>query len=142
MEAEYCVENINDHNHPAMDYGTIPGATYCQPQVASVGLTEEKAKELGYDIKVGRFPFQASGKARAIGHSVGHVKVIFDAQYGELLGTHIVGHDATEMIAEGVLAQRLGANAGFIMKTSHAHPTLSESFMEAVANAEGEAIHI
>jgi len=142
LEAINCVENLSGHANPAINMSLIPKATYCQPQIASVGLSEEEAKAKGYTVQVGKFPFQASGKARAIGHTSGFVKVIVDAKYGELLGTHIVGHDATEMIAEATLAQRLESVPELILKTSHAHPTLSEAFMEAVASAKGEAIHI
>jgi len=141
-EGIHCVEHIKGINHPAIDYDNIPGCTYCQPQVASVGLTEAKAKEKGYEIKVGKFPFMASGKAFAIGEREGFVKMIFDAKYGEILGAHIIGSEATEMIAEVTLARSLEATGESIIKTIHAHPTLSESIMEAAANAYGEAIHI
>ena len=141
-EGIHCVENIKGIHTPPVDYGNIPGCTYCQPQVASVGLTEQKAKELGYDLKIGKFPFMASGKAFAVGEREGFVKLIFDAKYGELLGGHIIGSEATELIAEVVLARALEATGESIVKTVHAHPTLSESIMEAAANAFGEAIHI
>jgi len=141
-EGIHCVEKIKGIHHPAIDYDNIPGCTYCQPQVASVGLTEAKAKEKGYEIKVGKFPFMASGKAFAIGEREGFVKMIFDAKYGEILGAHIIGSEATEMIAEVTLARSLEATGESIIKTIHAHPTLSESVMEAAANAYGEAIHI
>ena len=141
-EGIHCVENIKGIHTPPVDYGNIPGCTYCQPQVASVGLTEQKAKELRYDLKIGKFPFMASGKAFAVGEREGFVKLIFDAKYGELLGGHIVGSEATELIAEVVLARALEATGESIVKTVHAHPTLSESIMEAAANAFGEAIHI
>lgn len=141
-EAIHCVEHIKGiKNHP-IDYENIPGCTYCQPQVASVGLTEQKCKELGIQYKVGKFPFMASGKAFAIGEREGFVKLIFDEKYGELLGAHIIGSEATEMIAELVLARSHGATAHSILKTIHAHPTLSESIMEAAANSLNEAIHI
>lgn len=141
-EAIHCVETIKGiKNHP-IDYENIPGCTYCQPQVASVGLTEQKCKESGIKYKVGKFPFMASGKAFAIGERDGFVKLIFDEKYGELLGAHIIGSEATEMIAELVLARTHGATAHSIIKTIHAHPTLSESVMEAAANALGEAVHI
>jgi len=141
-EAIHCVEMIKGiKNHP-IDYENIPGCTYCQPQVASVGLTEQKCKESGIKYKVGKFPFMASGKAFAIGERDGFVKLIFDEKYGELLGAHIIGSEATEMIAELVLARTHGATAHSIIKTIHAHPTLSESVMEAAANALGEAVHI
>jgi len=141
-EGIHCVERIKGIVHPPVDYENIPGCTYCQPQVASVGLTEAKAKEKGYEIKVGKFPFMASGKAFAIGEREGFVKMIFDAKYGEILGAHIIGSEATEMIAEVTLARSLGATGESIIKTIHAHPTLSESIMEAAAQAYGEAIHI
>ena len=141
-EGIHCVERIKGIVHPQVDYENIPGCTYCQPQVASVGLTEAKAKEKGYEIKVGKFPFMASGKAFAIGEREGFVKLIFDAKYGEILGAHIIGSEATEMIAEVTLARSLEATGESLIKTVHAHPTLSESIMEAAANAYGEAIHI
>jgi dihydrolipoamide dehydrogenase len=141
-EGIHCVENIKGIQNPPVDYNNIPGCTYCQPQVASVGLTEQKAKELGYDLKIGKFPFMASGKAFAVGEREGFVKLIFDAKYGELLGGHIIGSEATELIAEVSLARALEATGESIIKTVHAHPTLSESIMEAAANAYGEAIHI
>lgn len=141
-EGIHCVEHIKGIHNPAIDYENIPGCTYCQPQVASVGLTETKAKEKGFEIKVGKFPFMASGKAFAIGEREGFVKMIFDAKYGEILGAHIIGSEATEMIAEVTLARSLEATGESIIKTIHAHPTLSESIMEAAAQAYGEAIHI
>jgi len=141
-EGIHCVERIKGIVHPPVDYENIPGCTYCQPQVASVGLTEAKAKEKGYEIKVGKFPFMASGKAFAIGEREGFVKIIFDAKYGEILGAHIIGSEATEMIAEVTLARSLEATGESLIKTVHAHPTLSEAIMEAAANAYGEAIHI
>jgi dihydrolipoamide dehydrogenase len=141
-EGIHCVEKIKGIKNPAVDYDNIPGCTFCQPQVASVGLTEQKAKEKGYEIKVGKFPFMASGKAFAIGEREGFVKIIFDAKYGEILGAHIIGSEATEMIAEITLARSLEATGESLIKTVHAHPTLSESIMEAAANAYGEAIHI
>lgn len=128
-------------SHP-VDYDNIPGCTYCQPQVASVGLTERAAKEKGMQIKIGKFPFSASGKARAIGHTDGFVKLIFDAKYGELLGAHIIGAEATEMLEELALARSHGATSESILKTIHPHPTLSEAVMEAASVALGEAIHI
>lgn len=137
-----CVEAIAGKNPAAVDYENIPGCTYCQPQVASIGLTEDKVIEKGYELKIGRFPFAASGKARAIGETDGLVKLIFDAKYGELLGAHILGSDATEMIAELGVAKTLGTTAHELIKTVHAHPTLSEAVMEAAANAYDEAIHI
>jgi dihydrolipoamide dehydrogenase len=137
-----CVESIAGKNPPAIDYDTIPGCTYCQPQVASVGLTEEKAHERGYELKIGKFPFRPLGKAMAIGESEGMVKLIFDAKYGELLGAHILGSEATELIAELVLAKTLESTGHEIIKTIHAHPTLGEAVMEAAGVAYGEAINI
>jgi len=125
-----------------VDYDNIPGCTYCQPQVASIGLTEQKAREKGHELKIGKFPFSASGKGRAIGETEGLVKLIFDAKYGELLGAHILGSEATEMIAELGIAKNLEATYEEILKTVHAHPTLSEAVMEAAASAAGEAINI
>ncbi|HEU0007979.1 MAG TPA: dihydrolipoyl dehydrogenase [Terriglobia bacterium] len=125
-----------------VDYDNIPGCTYCQPQVASIGLTEQKAREKGHELKIGKFPFSASGKGRAIGETEGLVKLIFDAKYGELLGAHILGSEATEMIAELGIAKNLEATCEEILKTVHAHPTLSEAVMEAAASAAGEAINI
>ena len=141
-EGIHCVEAIKGQKNKPIDYQNIPGCTYCQPQVASVGLTEEKAKEQGYDIKVGKFPFVASGKAFATGEREGFVKLIFDSKYDELLGAHIIGSEATELIAEVVIARELEATGETIIKTVHAHPTLSESIMEASAQAYGEAINI
>ncbi len=141
-EGIHCVERIKGLEVPDIDYNNIPGCTYCQPQVASIGLTEAKAKEAGYEIKVGKFPFMASGKAFAVGEREGFVKLIFDAKYGEILGAHIIGPEATELIAEIGLAKSLEATGESIFKTVHAHPTLSESLMEAAAAAYGEAIHI
>lgn len=141
-EGIHCIETIHGLNHPAIDYNSIPGCTYCQPQVASIGLTEAKAKEKGYDVKVGKFPYSASGKAGAIGEKEGFVKIIFDAKYGEILGAHIIGAEATEMIAEIGLAKSLEATYETILGTVHAHPTLSEMVMEAAGQAYGEAIHI
>ncbi len=141
-EGIVCVEAIAGKNPQPVNYDNIPGCTYCQPQVGSIGLTEEKALASGYQIKVGRFPFTASGKARAIGETDGLVKLIFDAKYGELLGAHILGSEATEMIAELGVAKSLEATASGIFNTVHAHPTLSEAVMEAAENAYGHSIHI
>lgn len=141
-EGIVCVEKIAGKETHPIDYKSIPGCTYCQPQVASIGLTEQKAKELGYEIKVGKFPYMANGKARAIQERDGFVKVIFDAKYGELLGAHILGYDATELLAEFSIAKTLGATYKEIGYTIHAHPTLSEMIMEASLNAYGEAVHI
>lgn len=137
-----AAEHIAGHNVQGIDYNNIPGCTYCIPQVASVGLTEAKAKELGYELKIGKFPFAASGKATAIGDNSGFVKVILDAKYGEVLGVHMIGPDVTELIAEAGLARSIGATGKSIIKTIHAHPTLSEAFMEAMASAYGEAVNI
>ncbi len=141
-EGVVAAEHIAGHPTPGMDYTNIPGCTYCQPQVASVGLTERKAKELGHELKIGKFPFTASGKANGTGETAGFVKLIFDKKYGELLGAHIIGSEATEMIAELGLARTLEADAQSIFRTIHAHPTLSEAVMEAAADAEGEALNI
>jgi dihydrolipoamide dehydrogenase len=141
-EGIHCVEAIAGLNPHPIDYSTIPGCTYCQPQIASVGLTEEKAKAEGYELKIGRFPFRPLGKAVAIGETEGMVKLIFDAKYGELLGAHIMGSEATEMIHELVVAKKLESTGKDIFHTIHAHPTLSEAVMEAAAAAYGEAINI
>ena len=137
-----CIENIKGIKTPPIDYSAVPGCTYTQPQIASIGLTEAKALEEGYKIKVGKFPFSASGKSAAIGERDGFVKIIFDEKYGEMLGAHIVGSEATEMIAELGLAKEMEADYKTIVNAIHAHPTLSESIMEAAANAYGESIHI
>ncbi len=141
-EGIHCVETIKGLNPHPVDYSSIPGCTYCQPQVASIGLTEKKARDAGYELKIGKFPFMASGKAFAAGERDGFVKIIFDAKYGELLGAHIIGNEATELIAEIGIAKSMEATYEAIVKTVHAHPTLSESIMEAAANAYGESIHI
>ena len=141
-EAIICVEKIAGLNPHQMDYNSIPGCTYCNPQVASIGMSEEKAIAGGYDVQIGRFPYSASGKARAIGEREGLVKLIFDKKYGELLGAHILGAEATELIAELGLAKSLESTPLEIFKTIHAHPTLSEMIMEAAGDALGEAIHI
>ncbi|SDE26806.1 dihydrolipoyl dehydrogenase [Riemerella columbipharyngis] len=137
-----CVEKIKGLSVEKMNYGNIPGCTYCLPEIASVGLTEKQAKEKGYEIKVGKFPFSASGKATANGDNDGFVKVIFDAKYGEWLGCHMIGNGVTEMIAEAVVARKLETTGHEILKAVHPHPTLSEAVMEAVAAAYGEVIHI
>lgn len=137
-----CVEKIKGMEVADIDYTNIPGVTFCQPQVASVGLTEKKAKEMGYDVKIGRFPFSASGKGRATGETAGLVKVIFDAKYDELIGAHICGNEASEMIAELTLGKSLESTHEQIIRTVHAHPTMAEATMEAVADAYGEAINI
>jgi len=141
-EGIIAVDHLRGANPHPLDYSSVPGCTYCQPQVASIGLTEEKAKEKGYELKVGKFPFRASGKARAIGETDGMVKLIFDAKYGELLGAHIMGSEATEMIAELGIAKALETTNYELQHTMHAHPTLSEAVMEAAGDAAGEAIHI
>jgi len=141
-EAIICVEKIAGHSPEPLDYNNIPGCTYCWPEVASVGLTEKQAKEKGLDIKVGKFPFSASGKASASGAKDGFVKVIFDSKYGEWLGCHMVGANVTEMIAEVVVARKLETTGHEIIKSVHPHPTMSEAIMEAAAAAYGEVIHL
>jgi dihydrolipoamide dehydrogenase len=141
-EGIICVEKIAGHHPEPLNYGNIPGCTYCSPEIASVGMTEKAAKEAGYDIKVGKFPFSASGKAQAGGASEGFVKVIFDAKYGEWLGAHFIGANVTEMIAEVVVARNLETTGHEIIKSIHPHPTMSEAVMEAVAMAYGEVIHL
>ncbi len=137
-----CVEKIKGMHVEAIDYNNIPGCTYCQPEIASVGYTEKKAKEAGYQIKVGKFPFSASGKAKAAGASDGFIKLIFDAKYGELLGAHMIGANVTEMVAETVALRKLETTGHEIIKTIHPHPTMSEAIMEAAAAAYGEVIHL
>ncbi|MBN1340429.1 MAG: dihydrolipoyl dehydrogenase [Bacteroidales bacterium] len=137
-----CVEKIAGLDPEPLDYGNIPACTYTSPEVASVGMTEKQAKEAGFEIKVGRFPFSASGKANASGNRDGFIKVIFDARYGEWLGAHMIGDNVTEMIAEAVAARKLETTGHEIIKTIHPHPTMSEAVMEAVAAAYGEVIHI
>ena len=141
-EGIVCVEKISGDSPDPIDYGNIPGCTYCSPEIASVGYTEEQAKEAGYEIKVGKFPFSASGKAKASGASDGFVKVIFDAKYGEWLGAHMIGANVTEMIAEVVAARKLETTGHEIIKTIHPHPTMSEAVMEAAAAAYDEVIHL
>ena len=141
-EGIICVENIAGLNPHALDYSNIPGCTYCTPEVASVGYTEKKAIEAGYDIKVGKFPFTASGKASASGAKDGFIKVIFDAKTNQWLGAHFIGENVTEMIAEVVVARTLKASGHDIIKSVHPHPTMSEAIMEAVAAAYGEVIHM
>jgi dihydrolipoamide dehydrogenase len=147
-EGIICVENIAysekkfNHIPEPLDYGNVPGCTYCVPEVASVGLTEKKARELGYDIKVGKFPLSASGKAAAAGHLEGFVKVIFDAKYGEWLGTHMIGYNVTELIAETVVARKLETTHHEVLNSIHPHPTISESIKDAIEVAYGEAIHL
>ena len=141
-EGILCVEKIAGMHVEPIDYGNIPGCTYCSPEIASVGMTEKQAKEKGYDIKVGKFPFSASGKAKASGNSDGFVKVIFDAKYGEWLGCHMIGAGVTDMIAEAVVARKLETTGHEILKAVHPHPTMSEAVMEAVAAAYDEVIHL
>jgi dihydrolipoamide dehydrogenase len=141
-EGILCVEKIAGLHVEPLDYGNIPGCTYCFPEVASVGLTEAQAKEKGFDIKVGKFPFSASGKAQAGGNSEGFVKVIFDAKYGEWLGCHMIGVGVTDMIAEVVLGRKLETTGHEVLKAVHPHPTMSEAVMEAVADAYNEVIHL
>jgi dihydrolipoamide dehydrogenase len=141
-EGIICVEKIAGHHPEPLNYGNIPGCTYCTPEIASVGLTEKQAKEKGYEIKVGKFPFSASGKASAAGAKEGFVKVIFDAKYGEWLGAHLIGANVTEMIAEVVVARKLETTGHEIIKAVHPHPTMSEAIMEAAAAAYGEVIHL
>lgn len=141
-EGILCVEKIAGHHVEPINYGNIPGCTYCTPEIASVGLTETQAKEQGYDIKVGKFPFSASGKASAGGNKEGFVKVIFDAKYGEWLGCHMIGTGVTDMIAEAVLGRKLETTGHEVLKAIHPHPTMSEAVMEAVADAYDEVIHL
>jgi dihydrolipoamide dehydrogenase len=141
-EGIICVEKIKDMKVEALDYGNIPGCTYSTPEIASVGMTEEQAKEAGYELKIGKFPFSASGKASAAGKKDGFVKVIYDAKYGEWLGCHMIGAGVTDMIAEAVVARKLETRGHEILKTVHPHPTMSEAVMEATADAYDEVIHI
>ena len=141
-EGILCVEKIAGLHVEALDYGNIPGCTYATPEIASVGMTEKQAKEKGYELKIGKFPFSASGKAKAAGTPDGFVKVIFDAKYGEWLGCHMIGAGVTDMIAEAVVARKLETTGHEILKAVHPHPTMSEAVMEAVADAYGEVIHL
>jgi dihydrolipoamide dehydrogenase len=147
-EAIICVEAIAQkegkfhHTPEALDYGNVPGCTYCSPEIASVGMTEKQAKEAGYELKVGKFPFAASGKASASGANEGFVKVIYDAKYGEWLGTHMIGANVTEMIAQTVTARKLETTYSEVLNSIHPHPTMSEAVMEATAQAYGEVIHL
>lgn len=141
-EGILCVEKIAGMHVQPLDYGNIPGCTYCSPEIASVGLTEKQAREKGLEIKVGKFPFSASGKAKASGNADGFVKVIFDAKYGEWLGCHMIGAGVTDMIAEAVVARKLETTGHEVLKAVHPHPTMSEAVMEAVADAYGEVIHL
>jgi dihydrolipoamide dehydrogenase len=137
-----CVEKIAGLHVEAIDYGNIPGCTYASPEIASVGMTEQQAKDAGFELKVGKFPFSASGKATTAGKTEGFVKVIFDAKYGEWLGCHMIGAGVTDMIAEAVLGRKLETTGHEVLKTIHPHPTMSEAVMEAVADAYGEVIHL
>ena len=137
-----CVEKLAGLHTEPVDYGNIPGCTYASPEIASVGLTEAKAREAGYELKIGKFPFSASGKAKAAGTPDGFVKVIFDAKYGEWLGCHMIGAGVTDMIAEAVLGRKLETTGHEVLKTIHPHPTMSEAVMEAVADAYDEVIHL
>ncbi len=141
-EGIICVEKIAGHHPEPLDYGNIPGCTYCSPEIASVGMTETAAKDAGYELKVGKFPFSASGKASAAGAKDGFVKLIFDAKYGELLGAHMIGANVTEMIAEIVAIRKLETTGHELIKTVHPHPTMSEAIMEAAAAAYDEVIHL
>ncbi|MDB5256293.1 MAG: dihydrolipoyl dehydrogenase [Chitinophagaceae bacterium] len=141
-EGIICVEKIAGLHVEPLNYGNIPGCTYCTPEIASVGLTEKQAKEKGVEVKIGKFPFTASGKASAAGAKEGFVKLIFDAKYGELLGAHMIGANVTEMIAEIVVARKLETTGHEMIKAVHPHPTMSEAIMEAAAAAYGEVIHI
>jgi dihydrolipoamide dehydrogenase len=141
-EGIICVEKIAGHHPEPLNYNNIPGCTYSSPEVASVGYTEKAAKEAGYELKIGKFPFSASGKASASGAKEGFVKLIFDAKYGEFLGAHMVGSNVTEMIAEAVVARKLETTGMEIIKSVHPHPTMSEAIMEAAAQAYGECIHL
>jgi len=141
-EGIVCVEKIAGLNPHPIDYSNIPGCTYTNPEVSSLGITEQKAKDAGYEVKVGKFPFSASGKASASGQKDGFVKLIFDAKYGELLGAHMIGGNVTEMIAELVVAKKLEITGHELIKSIHPHPTMSEAIMEAAAAAYGEVIHL
>ncbi len=141
-EGILCVEKISGHDVAPIDYGNIPGCTYCSPEISSVGLTEKQALDKGFDVKIGKFPFSASGKASASGKKDGFVKVIFDSKYGEWLGCHMIGAGVTDMIAEAVLGRKLETTGQEVLKTIHPHPTMSEAIMEAVADAYDEVIHL
>ncbi len=141
-EGIICVEKIAGKEPRPLDYGNIPSCTYCHPEVASVGMTEQQAKDAGYELRLGKFPFAASGKAKAAGSPEGFVKVIYDAKYGELLGAHLIGYNVTEMIAEIVAARHLETTGHEIIKSVHPHPTMSEAIMEASAAAYDEVIHL
>ncbi len=142
VEAIANAEKKYNHQPEPLDYGNVPGCTYCSPEIASVGLTEKQAKDAGYEIKVGKFPLSASGKATASGHQEGFIKVIFDAKYGEWLGTHMIGYNVTEMIAETVVGRKLETTYHEVLNSIHPHPTISESIKDAIEVAYGEAIHL
>jgi dihydrolipoamide dehydrogenase len=141
-EGIICVEKIAGHHPEPLDYGNIPGCTYCSPEIASVGMTESKAKAAGYEVRIGKFPFSASGKASAAGAKDGFVKLVFDKKYGEILGAHLIGANVTEMIAEIVAIRKLETTGHELIKTVHPHPTMSEAIMEAAAAAYDEVIHL
>ena len=141
-EGIICVEKIAGHHPEPLDYGNIPGCTYCSPEIASVGMTEAKAKAAGYEVRIGKFPFSASGKASAAGAKDGFVKLVFDKKYGEILGAHLIGANVTEMIAEIVAIRKLETTGHELIKTVHPHPTMSEAIMEAAAAAYDEVIHL
>ena len=141
-EGIICVEKIAGMHVEKLDYGNIPGCTYATPEIASVGMTEKQAKEAGYELKVGKFPFSASGKASAAGNKEGFIKVIYDAKYGEWLGCHMIGAGVTDMIAEAVLGRKLETTGHEVLKAVHPHPTMSEAVMEATADAYDEVIHL
>jgi dihydrolipoamide dehydrogenase len=147
-EGIICVENIAfgekkyAHQPEPIDYGNVPGCTYCSPEIASAGLTEKQARDAGYEVKVGRFPLSASGKASAAGHTEGFIKVVFDAKYGEWLGTHMIGYNVTEIIIETVLGRKLETTYQEVLNSLHPHPTISESVKDAIEAAYGEAIHL
>ncbi|MCR6718795.1 MAG: hypothetical protein NVV59_00575 [Chitinophagaceae bacterium] len=142
MEAFAAAEKKYNHQPEPIDYNNVPGCTYCYPEIASVGYTEKQAKEAGYELKVGKFPLSASGKASAAGHAEGFVKVIFDAKYGEWLGTHAIGYNVTEIIAQTVTARKLETTHHEVLNSIHPHPTISESVKDAIEVALGEAIHL
>jgi dihydrolipoamide dehydrogenase len=141
-EGIICVEKIAGHHPQPLNYNNLPSCTFCQPEIASVGMTEQQAKDAGFELKIGKFPFTASGKAKAAGHPEGFIKLIFDAKYGEILGAHMIGHNVTDMIAEIVVARKLESTGMEIIKSVHPHPTMSEAIMEAAAAAYGEVIHL
>ncbi|HTD93064.1 MAG TPA: hypothetical protein VK644_04605, partial [Chitinophagaceae bacterium] len=147
-EGIICVEAIGfaekkyNHQPEGLDYNNVPGCTYCYPEIASVGYTDKQAKDAGYEIKVGKFPLSASGKASAAGHTEGFIKVLFDAKYGEWLGTHAIGYNVTEIIAETVTARKLETTYHEVLNSIHPHPTISESVKDAIEVALGEAIHL